>query len=108
MNLKDAKERMGLRDFEDPEARRRANEEDDLTINMTLVRALLVSAAFDILAHTIQSEPDQIVEFVKQLQLMFPTEEAKEALIAHMKSMNQQTMAEVYRKQREIYADSLH
>ncbi len=108
MNLKDAKERMGLRDFEDPEARRRANEEDDLTINMTFVRALLVSAAFDLLCTTIISEPEQIVEYIKQLQAMFPSDQAKEALVAHMQSMNQQAMAEIYRKQREIYADTLH
>ena len=50
MNLSNAHEKLGLRDYNDPEARRRANEESDLELKMTLTQGLFVASTFDFFA----------------------------------------------------------
>lgn len=108
MNLSNAHEKLGLRDYNDPEARRRANEESDLELKMTLTQGLFVASTFDFFALFLSMTPEQLLEYQEMMSKSFPNEEAKEAFINHMKKLGQDTMTEVYRKQREIYADSIH
>ena len=108
MNLKSTIERLGLRDFQDPEARQRANDEQDLCLNMTLTQALLVTSAFDFIKIMLESDSKDMVAYADAMKQMLSTQEAAQSVIKHMTSLSEQTMKEVYRKQREIYADSLH
>lgn len=95
-------EKMGLRDFSDPETSRRAREERDLVCNLTLAEALGVNSAINIFMVLMQNDPEYLATKF-DIRPKNP-----DAMIESLSGISNSIMLEIYRKQREIYKDKDH
>lgn len=101
-------EKIGLRDYQEPEAKRRAVEETDLTINMSLSQALLVVSAFEILSSLASAKEEDIQQCVVDVIKLIPNEQYRQVIKDHMKALGNDALKEIFRKQREIYSTLNH
>lgn len=101
-------EKIGLRDYHEPEAKRRAVQETDLTINMSLSQALLVVSAFEILSNLASAKEEDLQQRINEIVKIFPNEEYRQIIKEHMKALGNDALKEIFRKQREIYSTLNH
>lgn len=107
-SVKKAFESMGLRTYEDPEAKRRANEEADLNLNLTIRNALFINAATQLMIGLTHGTPELASKFAEGFFELYPEGEAREFLRISLEEIQKELFKEIYRKQREIYSGVDH